>query len=248
MQLMIEAAHLNSSGILAWLEDDYLQTKTPLDLEGTTTIDFTVMNIAGSYASERFKIVFRPAAPAAPLPVTFVSIKASQKNADIMVEWKVEAESNLDHYDVEKSFDGNNFSKAGAVSVGKTNAGNYHWLDQEPVSGSHYYRIRSVDIDGKTSLTQIVKVMIDHTTGTISVYPNPITNGVVNLQMGNQPKGVYGLRLLNPVGQVLLSKKMEHPGGNHTEKINWDYKMARGMYQLEVTKPGGEVHLIKLVY
>lgn len=90
--------------------------------------------------------------------------------------------------------------------------------------------------------------MLDKAIGTISVYPNPITNGVVNLQMGNQPEGVYGLRLLNPVGQVFLSKKIEHAGGNYTEKINWYYKMARGMYQLEVTKPGGEVHLIKLLY
>lgn len=247
-QLEIEAANLNSPGLQAWLEDSYLQTRTPLDLEGTTTVDFTIVNIPGSYASDRFRIVFRPAAPAAPLPVTFVSIDASRKNADILVDWKVEMESNLKHYEVERSQNGVSFTKATVVLMDRNHLGKYEWLDQEPAQGYNYYRIRSVDVDGKTSLSTIAKVMIDMPTGSISVYPNPITNGTLNLQLGNQPEGVYGLRLLNPVGQILISKKINHAGGNHTEKINWDYKMARGMYQLEVTKPGGGVHLIKVVY
>ncbi len=246
-QLEIEALNLNIPGLEAWLEDSYLQTRTPLHLQGTTTIDFTIVNIPGSYASERFKIVFKPAA-AAPLPVTFLSINASRKNAAVLVDWKVEAEMNLQQYEVEKSTDGVYFSKVAVVLGNDNNHGKYEWLDQESSVGYNYYRIRSVDLDGKTSISSIAKILRDQPAGSISVYPNPITNGVVNIQLGNQPEGVYGLRLINPVGQVLVSKKIEHAGGNHTEKINWDYKMARGMYQLEVTKPGGGVHLIKVVY
>src|SRR5690606_16899267 len=104
--------------------------------------------------------------------------------------WTVEAESNLKQYEVEKSVDGNTFSKAATVAASNINGGKYQWLDQAPASGYNYYRIRSVDMDGKTSLTQIVKVNIETSIGNISVYPNPITNGTVNLQLGNQPEGV----------------------------------------------------------
>ena len=168
--------------------------------------------------------------------------------ADVLVTWKVEAENNLKHYEVEKSAEGRHFVSLGTVAAEKSQAGNYHLLDQHPATGYHYYRIRSVDLDGKMTLSPIVKIKVEKQAGNISVYPNPIMNGVVNLQMSQQPEGIYRLRLINPVGQVLLTKNLSHAGGNHTEKINWDYKMARGMYQLEVTKPGGEVHVIKVMY
>lgn len=247
-QFKIEASNIKTPGLEAWLEDSYLKTKTPVNLEGITTIDFTIANSAGSYASDRFRIIFKPAAPAAPLPVTFVYIKASQINKDVLVEWHVEMEMNLKHYEIEKSLDGITFIKASVELISGNHNGKYQWLDQKPNAGYNYYRIKSVDLDGKTSFSSIAKVKVEKAIGTISVYPNPITNGIVNLQLHNQVEGVYGIRLLNPVGQVLLSKKIEHGGGNYTEKINWDYKMAKGMYQIEVTKPGGDVHLIKLVY
>lgn len=244
-RLEMIAESLGTPGMFGWLEDKFTGTKTFLNLNGTTEYVFTVSSEKGSAASDRFMIVFRPAAV---LPVTFTDVKATKSNENILVEWTVEAESNLKQYEVEKSVDGNTFSKAATVATSNINGGKYQWLDQTPASGYNYYRIRSVDMDGKTALTQIVKVNIETSIGSISVYPNPITNGTVNLQLGNQPEGVYNLRLLNPVGQVLLTTKINHAGGNHTEKINWDHSLPRGMYTLEVSNTLTGVKLIKLMY
>src|SRR5690606_11352401 len=131
------------------------------------------------------------------------------------------------------------------------NMGNvtYNYIDKDAQLGYHYYRIRGIDLSGKESYTQIAKVFIAETIRpSIGIYPNPITNGVVNLQLVNQPAGKYGIRLVNPVGQVIVSKQITLAGGNHTEKIDWDYKLAHGMYQLEVTKPDGGLHIIKVMY
>jgi ligand-binding SRPBCC domain-containing protein len=241
----IAAINMAKPGRQAWLEDKFLQTKTAIDLTANTTIDFTISGQAGANASDRFSIIFRPAFV---LPVTFKEVKATVNNTNVLVEWKVESESNLKEYEVEKSLDGNTFSIAATITADKTNAGNYQWLDQNPASGFNYYRIRSVDLDGKTSLTQIVKVKTETSTGTISVYPNPVANGVLNLQLGNQPEGVYNLRLLNPVGQVLLAKKINHAGGNHSEKINWDHSMPKGVYTLEISNTQTGVKIIKVMY
>jgi subtilisin-like proprotein convertase family protein len=242
------AENIAEEGLEGWLEDAYLNTRTPLNLEGTTIINFSVTNVAASYAANRFRVVFKAAAMSSPLPVTFVSVKATQKNADILVEWKVENESNLKQYEVEKSLDGNSFSKAATIAASNNRAGIYNWLDQKAVTGYNYYRIRSVDLDGKTMLTQIVKVLTGNAAMEISIYPNPITNGVVNLQLTNQPAGMYGIRMLNPIGQTIISKKITHAEGSSTEKLNWDYNLAHGMYQLEITKPNGEVKVIKVMY
>ncbi len=245
--LKFRAEDIYMPNMEAWLVDAFTSTKTLLDLNRTTEYRFTISNQPGAAASNRFMIVFK-IAEGGILPVTFTEVKATLNNENVLVEWSVEAESNLKQYEVEKSLDGRVFSKIATVLADNKNGGKYQWLDQTPVSGLNYYRIRSVDLDGKTSLTQIVKVKTENSSGSISVYPNPIAHGTLNVQLANQPEGIYHLRLLNPVGQVLLTTKINHAGGNHTEKINWDYSMPRGMYTLEITQAQVGVKIIKIMY
>ena len=58
------------------------------------------------------------------------------------------------------------------------------------------------------------------------------------LQLTNQPAGNYGIRLLNNMGQVMISKQINHAEGNSTETIRLDQNAAHGIYQLEITPPG----------
>ena len=180
-RFIFTAENLSVAGLEGFIEDTYLKTKTPLNLEGTTDVNFTA-GVAGSSAANRFRIVFKQ--PAGPLPVTFTNLKAYEKNGDIAVEWKVENESNMVEYEVEKSTDGNKFSKAATTPALNGAANQYSWLDKNPVTGYNYYRIRSVDKNGKTSYTQVVKVNISTGIPIISIYPNPIENGITKPAVG----------------------------------------------------------------
>ncbi len=51
--------NLASSGLQAFLEDGFLHTSQPVSLNTTTRIRFSVENIPGSYAENRFRLVFR---------------------------------------------------------------------------------------------------------------------------------------------------------------------------------------------
>jgi hypothetical protein len=241
------ATNLSFNSLQGFIEDNYLQTKTPLNMEGTTIVNFTIENIPGSYAADRFRIVFKEMA-AAPLPVTVTSLKAYPKNADIAVEWKVENESNMLQYEIEKSGDGNQFSKVATVAAKNVAINSYSWLDKNAVAGYNYYRIRSIDVNGKISYTEIVKVLMGKMVSEITIYPNPVVNGKINLQLTNQPAGIYGIRLLNPLGQVIVSKSVTHAEGSSSQSIAWDYNLAHGVYQLEITKPNGDVKVIKVMY
>ena len=153
----LQQTQLDQQGLTGFLEDNYLHTSTPLNLNGSTIADFNIVNIPGSYAADRFRIVFTPALV---LPLSFTSVKAYQKNKDIAVEWKVENESNLKQYDVEKSVDGNHYAIANTVAANNAALSNYNWLDVHPSEGNNYYRIRSTDINGKTEYSTVVKVFI----------------------------------------------------------------------------------------
>jgi hypothetical protein len=189
-------------------------------------------------------------APAVALPVTFTSIKAYRQADNINVEWKVENERNIKDYTVEKSADGLHFktmvTKAATGNGG--NSANYLAVDVQPVNGNNYYRIRSNDQDGKTQVTKVVKVFIGTLKQDISIYPNPITDGMIHLQFMNEPEGQYGIRLLNKIGQVILAKEVTRIDGSSTELIKWDFNLAHGMYQLEITKPDGSVKNINVMY
>lgn len=236
-----------ANGLQAYLEDAYLKTSTPLNMDGLSQIDFVVINVPVSYASNRFQIVFKKVA--APLPVTFASVSASKKGEDIIVEWKTENESNLKQFEVEKSIDGNRFTTVATIAAGNKSAGAYNWLDKNAASGYNYYRIRSVDIDGKTAYTQIVKVQIEkNVIASITVYPNPAVNNATAVQLTNQPKGIYYVRLVNPIGQVVLSKQVAHNEGNSTVSLQLNNKQPQGIYQLEITRPDGGKNMMSVVF
>jgi hypothetical protein len=154
----------------------------------------------------------------------------------------------MKQYEVETSADGSHFSKAAETAAINGAANNYAWIDKGVPEGNHFYRIKSVDMNGKIAFSHIVKVTVAKAEGGIVIFPNPVTNGNINLQLHNQPAGNYSVRLLNPLGQVILSKVIEHAGGSSSIPVPWNYKQARGVYQLEVSMPGGGVKVIRVVY
>jgi len=250
-QFQFNPDNMDKEDLKAYLIDNYLKTTTDVSLSGITSSSFTVNSDAASYAEDRFMVVFKrsiAAAPVIPTPFTFVSLTANQADKDILVVWNVKNENNMLDYEVEKSVDGINFVKQETVNATNSGAASYQWTDNNALPGDNGYRIRSVDKNGKVVYSTVVKVSISNFKTGISIYPNPITDAVIHLQFINQPQGKYRIRLLNPLGQVILAKEITYAGGNGSEDIKWDYKMAHGMYQLEIIKPDRSVHIIKVLY
>ena len=234
-QFEFAANALDHPGLFGKLVDNYLGSSTPIDLNGTTTVDFTVDANAGSAATNRFMIVFYPAAP---LPVTFTSIKAYQQGVNIAVEWKVSNQLNIQKYEVEHSTDGTNFAKVATQSATGTSGSDvtYNWLDLNPVVGDNFYRVRSIGVGGESKYTTIVKVKIGKGIPVITVYPNPVVNKTISVQFANMDKGVYELKLVNLLGQVVFAQNLTHTGGSGTQTVNL-VNVASGNYRMEITNP-----------
>jgi len=236
-QLKISANKLQQTGMLAFLEDKYLKSFTPLNLDDTTNYTFSVDANAGSSASDRFRIVMKPAVV---LPVTITAVKAYEQPGKIAVEWQVSNQINIREYQVEKSLNGKDFSFAGKVAAAVLNSAaiSYNWLDATPVQGANYYRIKSVGTDGSAKYTQIAKVTIGKLAPAFAVSPNPVTGSIMNLQLVNQPKGNYHIRLINNGGQLVFKQAVIHNGGSAAQSISLPSELSKGYYQLEIITPG----------
>ena len=244
-QWQLNMENMDQPGLSGFLEDTYTNSRASLDLNGSNATGFVVTNVAGSYAANRFRVVF---AQAKVLALTSATVKAYRQNTGINVEWKVENESNIKQYEVEKSTDGNSYSKVNKTAAKNTALSNYNWLDANAVEGYNYYRIKSIDVNGKIEYSKVVKVFIGISRQEITVYPNPVKGGIINLQFNNEPKGIYGIRLLNKLGEVMISRQINHTGGNSTETIRIDNYSAHGTYQLELTKPDGNKVSVSVIY
>jgi hypothetical protein len=52
----------------------------------------------------------------------------------------------------------------------------------------------------------------------ISVYPNPVTNGLVKVSFTDQPVGKYSVELIDITGKMIQSKEINVRGSMHIEK------------------------------
>ena len=236
-KLEFAAANLCTDGSkVGFIEDTYLNVATPLSLTDTTYYNFTVDANAGSAASNRFRIVFRTQGA---LPVSITQVKAALQSSKIAVEWKVENQQNVVRYEIEKSTDSRHFATVGTQLANGTNGSSatYNWLDINVANGANLYRIKSVDATGSYKYSTIVKVLVGKTAPAITVSPNPIEGGIMNVQMVNQPAGKYSIRLTNAIGQTMLSRSTEHTGGSITQSFVLPSLPVTGTYQLEVIAP-----------
>jgi hypothetical protein len=245
-QLEFITANLNHPGLLGFLEDSYLNTRTPVNLNGNTTADFSINSDPASAAMDRFRIIFTTAARA--LPITFSSVKAYQQNNNIGVDWKVENELNIKQYDIQKSMNGREFASLSTVGAKRNNAGtvNYQWVDVNPGNGNNFYRIKSVSLDGEILYSAVMKVSVGNVKKDIVIYPNPVLNGKVNLQFINQPKGKYFVRLMNNSGQVIQESEINHNEGSESLTFITNQRMIYGIYNLEITTPA-KTHITRKI-
>lgn len=231
----------------AFLEDVWLNTLTPVDLTGTVNnIDFSVTSDPGSANPDRFRVVF---ALSGPLPVSFTSVKAIQQGNNIAVDWKVSNQLNINKYEVEKSTNGLNFMTANIQHATITNNGDavYNWLDLNPVTGDNFYRIRSIGNSGEIKISQIVKVNMGKAKSGITIYPNPVLNGMIAVEFNDMQQGVYQLRLINNSGQVVDRQQLNFGGGTGTLPVSLPKNIAKGNYSLECIKPDNQRFMKELV-
>ena len=118
------------------------------------------------------------------LPVTFGAFAAQKQGCEAILNWTTLMEHNNDHFVVERSTDGRNFSSIGNIAAaGNSSAAQtYTYYDRFPANGLNYYRITQVDVDGQRSSTEVKTLQFSCANGTVKVYPVP-SRGILYVDM-----------------------------------------------------------------
>lgn len=162
------------------------------------------------------------------LPVKFLGFSAVLKNKDVLVQWSTTEEVNASVFELERSFDAANWNTIAYIAaVGNTSATtNYSYTDKNINSGTVYYRVKQIDMDGKFTFTPIRSVK----PGTIEKTEVNIASmgqSKVLLQFPREISGTVVVRFTAPNGQLLAQQTLNKPFGqvvlNTTASLKGNY-------------------------
>lgn len=230
-----------------FLEDSYLHTSTEIGFNDTTKVNFTINNDQASANEFRFRIIFIQRSFGI-LPLNFTSFNGQRTDNNIRLNWKTENESNVVQYIVERSGDGQSFIDMATVSARNQSSNFYEFADKFPLTKNNYYRIRSIEKDGISRFSPIVKISMENYISAITIFPNPARSNNLNLRIVNQLPGIYYIRLFNYSGQMFMVKEIKYAGYTRVVDISPAVPLPKGMYQLEVKAPDGAAKLITLLF
>ncbi|MBC7937448.1 MAG: T9SS type A sorting domain-containing protein [Rhizobacter sp.] len=247
--LSIQVQFLSGVNALAELVDRFTNTRHFVSLSNTTNIPVAVTADPASKAANRFYLVFTGFAAGGALPVKFTAFTA-QRLADksAALQWHTEEELNVDHYDIERSEDGVRFKTIGSV---KSTADIllkkvYNYKDITAIAGSTFYRIRSVDKDGKYEWSRIAGLQSEGFTTSIAAYPNPVNIPRLNLRLTAAVAGNYTVAIINTNGQTLYTSSFVVRNAEHVQTVPVS-TLINGHYIVRVTGEDGKPMLQSIV-
>lgn len=117
--------------------------------------------------------------PVAPLPITLTDFSADIiLESEVELVWTTASELNNDTYTVERSTNGYSFEPIGTLAgAGNSSTSkSYSFIDNMPVEGTAYYRLKQTDFDGTSTYSRIIVAEFsrnENSQCTLIVYPNP---------------------------------------------------------------------------
>lgn len=144
---------------------------------GGTTGTATNGTIISSAAITSFSpITLASVSAANPLPVELAWFKASiTPDNSVKLEWHTDSELNNESFDIERSQDGFDYTAIGKQQGAGTTSQetDYAFIDERPLPGRSYYRLKQNDFNGDFEYSHIVSVVFGETNEPFSVSPNP---------------------------------------------------------------------------
>jgi hypothetical protein len=180
---------------------------------------------------------FCAGSPGIVLPIELMGFSAEPKDSYVQLNWITAAEINNDYFNVERSIDGVNYISIRRIdaSGNSTQTLNYSAIDDSPLVGVSYYRLKQTDYDGETSYSDIVAVSFNRSNNLIlKIYPNPVSSQItIELE-----SSIESIDVFNIYGSLVLTE---------TASIFSVESLAPGGYYVNIKTESGIVrsHFIK---
>lgn len=167
------------------------------------------------------------------LPVKLEQYRAyASAPSEVTVAWTTSSEWNNDHFTLERSANGTDFTSLTVLpSQGANNK--YSYIDRHPIKGNNYYRLSQTDLGGAKTYFDILKVAIDPAQKlVVTMSPNPVRD-LLQLRIDHEERGSILLSLLSMNGSKIKKWEVMKMAYELNETLDLS-GLAKGTYLLEV--------------
>ncbi len=169
------------------------------------------------------------------LPLTLLEFAGQLVNDDAILKWKTTDEFNTSSFDIERSTDGRSFITIGNVTATNQPGIHTYFFNDNDLSALGvplvYYRLKSIDMDGRFTHSAIVTLMMDNKI-TVSFYPNPAKSNVTLAVILNEPMNL-NLYIMDDAGRIIKRDIRSALAGKNTWQIDVS-GLSNGIYYLEL--------------
>lgn len=144
------------------------------------------------------------------LPVELLTFGAEAREDHVAVTWLTQTERNSSYFEVERSSDGEHFTPIGRVEAAGVSVSriDYSLLDEDPLDGMGYYRLRQVDKDGTFSFSNVVSVQFRSSAAKLMVHPNPADERIL-VAFDRSWTGMLEVEILDGAGRRVKRSKVQ---------------------------------------
>ncbi len=217
----------------------YSNTVTPAVLNGYIGSPFTSLQNALMYNSAsvcgNLSTNSVPVTVTASLPAQLLPLKAYKVGNTAELRWSTASEQNTGHFEIWRSANGSSFDHlVGSVPArGNSNVVvNYQFTDNNPLPDWNYYRIKEVDLDGNTTLSNIARVNMSQPVVALSVYPNPVDSKLTLEYITDKRENIQ-VRILDSKGSLVKQSNFVVQQGSNIRTLPVS-ALAKGVYVLQV--------------
>ena len=171
------------------------------------------------------------------LPIKLESFTSQVSGSAVKLNWLTASELNSDHFEVERSTDGQNFVFAGKVSAAgsATTTKSYAYTDDaSKLKGTVYYRLKLVDKNGSSTYSKVISTPVSSKNYQLSIYPNPLKSGQdLKLTYVSEKAGTANFQVINSVGKKVINFASPINEGSNSLSLPLT-KLLPGIYYVAV--------------
>ncbi len=170
------------------------------------------------------------------LPVTLVHFSGHILNGRVQLKWQSSFEKNNMGFEIQKSYDGQNFKKIDFVN-GKGNGVAttlYHFNDPASLAPVQFYRLKQIDRDGRATFSAIVTIKKTSNGKLALLSVNNPFDKELKLSFSKSVTGRIDIQLIGMSGQIFVKKSI---GGSNSSQLNiWvgEANLPKGTYILRI--------------
>ncbi len=109
------------------------------------------------------------------LPLTILSFTAEKSGSNSLLKWTTTNENEVRSFQIEKLNNGSYIFMGELNAVNHTGKHSYSFIDEKPYDGINYYRLKTIDLNGNFSYSQIATLNFSEKQNA-SIFPNPATS------------------------------------------------------------------------